>query len=81
MVRFDNFTSFSLIFLKYSNEKVLIWSQRGGGVSSKPLEPPLDLPLTFDDCILIYRNDPKFSDRLIWANNADPVQTAPRGAV
>ena len=28
-----------------------------------------------------YRNDPKFSDRLIWANSADPDQTAPRGAV
>ena len=29
----------------------------------------------------IYRNDPKFSDRYAWANNADPDQTAPRGAV
>ena len=29
----------------------------------------------------IYRNDPKFSDRLVWANSADPDQTAPRGAV
>ena len=28
-----------------------------------------------------YRNDPKFSDRLVWANSADPDQTAPRGAV
>ena len=28
-----------------------------------------------------YRNDPKFSDRLFWANSADPDQTAPRGAV
>ena len=28
-----------------------------------------------------YHNDPKFSDRLIWANSADPDQTAPRGAV
>ena len=26
----------------------------------------------------IYRNDPKFSDRLIWANSADPDQTPPR---
>ena len=24
-----------------------------------------------------YRNDPKFLDRLIWANSADPDQTAP----
>ena len=34
-------------------------------------------------CILWlqYRNDPKFSDRQVWANNADPDQTAPRGAV
>ena len=28
-----------------------------------------------------YRNDPKFSDRWVWANSADPDQTAPRGAV
>ena len=27
------------------------------------------------------RNDPKFSDRLVGANSADPDQTAPRGAV
>ena len=25
-----------------------------------------------------YRNDPKFSDRKVWANSADPDQTAPR---
>ena len=29
---------------------------------------------------LIYRNVPKFSDRQVWANSADPDQTAPRGA-
>ena len=28
-----------------------------------------------------YRNDPKFSDGHVWANSADPDQTAPRGAV
>ena len=28
-----------------------------------------------------YRNDPKFSDTHALANNADPDQTAPRGAV
>ena len=28
-----------------------------------------------------YRNDPKFSDRLVLKNSADPDQTAPRGAV
>ena len=28
-----------------------------------------------------YRNDPKFSDRQVSANSADPDQTAPRGAV
>ena len=28
-----------------------------------------------------YRDDPKFSDRLVWANSAYPDQTAPRGAV
>ena len=27
------------------------------------------------------RNFPKFSDRQVWANSADPDQTAPRGAV
>ena len=26
-------------------------------------------------------NDPKFSDRKVWANSADPDQTAPKGAV
>ena len=31
--------------------------------------------------IYAYRNDPKCSDREIWANSADPDQTAPRGAV
>ena len=29
----------------------------------------------------VYRNDPKFLDRQVWANSADPDQTAPRGAV
>ena len=28
-----------------------------------------------------YRNDPKFSDRQVWANSADPDQTAPTVAV
>ena len=28
----------------------------------------------------MYRNFPKFSDRQVWANSADPDQTAPRGA-
>ena len=28
--------------------------------------------------VQIYRNFPKFSDRQVWANNADPDQTAPR---
>ena len=28
-----------------------------------------------------YRNDPKFSDRQVWANSADPDQMAPRGVV
>ena len=26
-----------------------------------------------------YRKVPKFSDRQVWANNADPDQTAPQG--
>ena len=25
----------------------------------------------------MYRNDPKFSARQVWANSVDPVQTAP----
>ena len=28
-----------------------------------------------------YRNDPKFSDRYVWANSINPDQTARRGAV
>ena len=27
--------------------------------------------------ILIYRDDPKFSDRQVWANSVDPDKTAP----
>ena len=34
-----------------------------------------------DDIIYKYRNVPKFSDRQVWANSADPDQTAPLGAV
>ena len=26
-----------------------------------------------------YHNDPKFSDRKVWANSVDPDQTAPEG--
>ena len=29
----------------------------------------------------IYRHDPKFSDRKVWANTSNPDQTAPRGTV
>ena len=35
-------------------------------------------------CIIltyVYRNNPKFLDRQVWANSVDPDQTAPRGAV
>ena len=31
--------------------------------------------------LLEYSTDPKFSDRQVRANSADPDQTAPRGAV
>ena len=31
--------------------------------------------------IEMYHNFPKFSDRQVWANRADPDQTAPKGAV
>ena len=30
--------------------------------------------------IMMYRNDPKFSDRYAGANSADSDQTAPKGA-
>ena len=30
---------------------------------------------------LQYRNIPKFSDRQVWANSADPDQAAPRGGL
>ena len=30
---------------------------------------------------ILYRNDPKFLDRQVWANSDDPDQTAPNGAV
>ena len=30
--------------------------------------------------VLEYRNVPKFSDRQVWANSADPDQTTPLGA-
>ena len=32
-------------------------------------------------CVHVYHNSPKFWDRLVWANSADPDQTALRGAV
>ena len=32
-------------------------------------------------CFMLYRNDSKVLDRWAWANNVDPDQTAPRGAV
>ena len=39
--------------------------------------------VSWDTCCHMsnYRNDLKFSDRQVWANSADPDQTAPRGAV
>ena len=36
---------------------------------------------TLLDWSIMHINDPKFSDRAVWANSADPDQTAPRGAV
>ena len=33
------------------------------------------------DFPVMKRNDPKFSDRQVWANIVDPDQNAPRGAV
>ena len=40
------------------------------------IKPVLFPPISISGC-----NDPKFSDRQVWANSADPDQTAPRGAV
>ena len=37
--------------------------------------------LMYNGGISSYSNDPKFLDGLVWANSADPEQTAPRGAV
>ena len=37
--------------------------------------------LKMSEAILNYSNVPKFSDRQVLANSADPDQTAPRGAV
>ena len=34
-----------------------------------------------ENCLGMYRNDAKFSNRSVWANSVDPDQTAPRGAV
>ena len=31
--------------------------------------------------LFAYRNVPKFSDRQVWANSADPDQTAPRSSL
>ena len=36
---------------------------------------------TFTVFTTSYRNVPKFSDRQVWGNSADPDQTASRGAV
>ena len=40
-----------------------------------------EIKFSHDADQIIYRNDPKFSYILIWANSADPDQTSPRGAV
>ena len=37
----------------------------------------LDGILISVNCFSEYRNDPKFSDRSVWANSAEPDQTAP----
>ena len=39
--------------------------------------PLLTLRNTFKMILFDYRNVPKFSDRQVWANSADPDQTAP----
>ena len=41
----------------------------------------LRLKTYFAPLAIKYCNDPKFSDRKLWANSADPDQTAPRGPV
>ena len=37
--------------------------------------------IKFKHCQKRYLNDHKFSDKHVWANSADPDQTAPNGAV
>ena len=39
------------------------------------------LLICLENLVIQYCNVPKFSDRQVWANSADPDQTAPRGAV
>ena len=42
---------------------------------------PASMTCLFSTHFDVYRNDPKFWDIKVWANSADPDQTAPRGAV
>ena len=39
------------------------------------------LPSIPSFCLYMYRNDPKFWDKQVWANSVDPDQIALRGAV
>ena len=48
---------------------------RGGAWESPPL---IFKGMGLKNC---YRKDPKISDRHVWANSADPDQTAPRREV
>ena len=51
----------------------------------KDLDPSykiaLDLGLFWKEKSASYRNNFKYWDRQVWANSADPDQTAPHGAV
>ena len=47
---------------------------------NKPRTQLYNAPIEGLYLCMIYCNGPKFLDRYVWANSADPDQTAPRGA-
>ena len=54
-----------------------LWhTQRVSNIAADWYHEHLSVPFN-----LMYRNFPKFLDRQVWANSADPDQTAPTGAV
>ena len=60
---------------------LLVLSCSGSNGTYSPSIPSSPKLQVHTQNILTYRNVPKFSDRQVWANSADPDQTAPTGAV